>query len=149
MYLARMKEIREDANLRQKDVAAILGVKKGSYSMWECGSDPIPLRRLVLFCDYFDVSLDYIANLTNHRKYLNSKKGINLVKTSENLKLIREKFNLTQLEMANSLNIFQPTLSRYENNKNLILGDTLIYLASKYHVSIDEILGKIDKKTLN
>ena len=55
MQFPRMKEIREEAGLKQKDIAEIMNVTKGSYSMWECGTDTIPLRRLNQFCNYFDV----------------------------------------------------------------------------------------------
>lgn len=62
--------------------------------------------------------------------------------TGENLKKIRLKKGLTQVEISNELNINQPTWNRYENAKNLILTTTLYELAKKYHYSIDKILGK-------
>ena len=44
MNFPRMKEIRENAGLKQKDIAEAMDVSKGSYSMWECGTDTIPLK---------------------------------------------------------------------------------------------------------
>ena len=142
MQFPRMKEIREEAGLKQKDVANILGVTKGSYSMWECGADTIPLKRLNQFCNYFNVSIDYIVGFNDKRKYANAKPDIKIKVTGENLKKIRLKKDLTQTKIAEELKINQPTWNRYENSKTLILTVVLVELAKKYHYSIDKILGK-------
>jgi len=148
MQFTRMKEIREEAGLKQKDVANALKVSKGSYSMWECGSDTIPLKRLNQFCNLFDVSIDYTVGFSNKRKYANAKPDIKIKVTGENLKKIRNKKGLTQVQISDALNINQPTWNRYENSKNLILTVTLVELAKKYNYSIDKILGK-DKDSDN
>ncbi|MCI8671522.1 MAG: transcriptional regulator [Bacilli bacterium] len=142
MQFPRMKEIREEAGLKQKDIAEIMNVTKGSYSMWECGTDTIPLRRLNQFCNYFDVSIDYVVGFNNKKKYSNAKPDIKIKITGENLKKIRTKKGLTQVAIADALNINQPTWNRYENSKSLILTVVLVELAKKYHYSIDKILGK-------
>lgn len=142
MQFPRMKEIREEAGLKQKDIAEIMNVTKGSYSMWECGTDTIPLRRLNKFCNYFDVSIDYVVGFNNKKKYSNAKPDIKIKITGENLKKIRTKKGLTQVAIADALNINQPTWNRYENSKSLILTVVLVELAKKYHYSIDKILGK-------
>ena len=143
MQFPRMKEIREEAGLKQKDIAEIMNVTKGSYSMWECGTDTIPLRRLNQFCNYFDVSIDYVVGFNNKKKYSNAKPDIKIKITGENLKKIRTKKGLTQVAIADALNINQPTWNRYENSKSLILTVVLVELAKKYHYSIDKILGKV------
>lgn len=142
MQFPRMKEIREEAGLKQKDIAEIMNVTKCSYSMWECGTDTIPLRRLNQFCNYFDVSIDYVVGFNNKKKYSNAKPDIKIKITGENLKKIRTKKGLTQVAIADALNINQPTWNRYENSKSLILTVVLVELAKKYHYSIDKILGK-------
>ena len=142
MQFPRMKEIREEAGLKQKDIAEIMNVTKGSYSMWECGTDTIPLRRLNQICNYFDVSIDYVVGFNNKKKYSNAKPDIKIKITGENLKKIRTKKGLTQVAIADALNINQPTWNRYENSKSLILTVVLVELAKKYHYSIDKILGK-------
>lgn len=142
MQFPRMKEIREEAGLKQKDMAEIMHITKGSYSMWECGADTIPLRRLNEFCNYFNVSIDYVVGISNKKKYANTTPDIKLKITGENLKKIRNKKGLTQTEISNELNINQPTWNRYEKSRTLILTVVLIELAQKYHYSIDKILGK-------
>lgn len=142
MQFARMKEIREEAGLKQKEVADMMGVTKGSYSMWECGTDTIPLRRLNQFCNLFNVSIDYVVGFNSKKRYSNAKPDIKLKITGENLKKIRNKKGLTQVQIADELKINQPTWNRYENSKTLILTVVLVELAKKYHYSIDKILGK-------
>ncbi|MCM1053009.1 MAG: transcriptional regulator [Ruminococcus sp.] len=149
MQFPRMKELREEAGLKQKDLAQAMKVTKGSYSMWECGSDTIPLRRLNEFCNYFDVSIDYVVGLNDKRKYANATPDIKLKITGDNLKKIRNKKNLTQTAIANELSINQPTWNRYENSRTLILTVVLIELAQKYHYSIDKILGKDKEEDKN
>lgn len=142
MQFPRMKEIREEAGLKQKEVADMMGVTKGSYSMWECGTDTIPLRRLNQFCNLFNVSIDYVVGFNNKKRYTNAKPDIKIKVTGENLKKIRNKKGLTQVAIADELKINQPTWNRYENSKTLILTVVLVELAKKYHYSIDKILGK-------
>lgn len=144
MRFPRMKEIRENAGVRQQEIADTMGVSKGSYSMWECGTDTIPLKRLNQFCNYFNVSMDYVVGLSKRKNYPNEKPDIKLQVTSENLKKIRNKKNLTQVQISEILKINQPTWNRYERGKNLILTVTLVTLAKKYNYSIDNILGKKD-----
>lgn len=142
MQFPRMKEIREEKELKQKDIAAMMNVTKGSYSMWECGADTIPLRRLNEFCNYFNVSIDYVTGLSDKKKYYNQKPDIKLKLTGSNLKKIRKKNGLTQIAIAEELKINQPTWNRYENSKTLILTVVLYEFAKKYNYSIDKILGK-------
>jgi len=144
MRFPRMKEIRENAGVRQQEIADTMGVSKGSYSMWECGTDTIPLKRLNQFCNYFNVSMDYVVGLSKRKNYPNEKPDIRIEVTSENLKKIRNKKNLTQVQISEILKINQPTWNRYERGKNLILTVTLVTLAKKYNYSIDNILGKKD-----
>jgi len=148
MQFPRMKELREEKGLKQKDIAEKMGVTKGSYSMWECGSDTIPLKRLNQFCNLFNVSIDYVVGFSDKRKYTNAKPDIKLKITGENLKKIRNKKGLTQVELANELKINQPTWNRYEKSRTLILTVVLVELAGKYHYSIDKILEK-DKDSDN
>lgn len=100
MNFPRMKEIRENAGLKQKDIAEAMDVSKGSYSMWECGTDTIPLKRLNQFCNYFDVSIDYVVGFNDKKKYANQKPDIKIKVTGENLKKIRLKKGLTQVEIS-------------------------------------------------
>ena len=60
MYLKRLRDLREDHDLLQKDVADILGISQTVYSRYERGYQNIPLEHLLKLADYYAVSLDYI-----------------------------------------------------------------------------------------
>lgn len=74
MYLKRLKELREDRDINQKEVANFLGMKQQQYSRYEIGINEIPFEYVVKLAKFYDVSLDYIAELTNHEKPLLHKK---------------------------------------------------------------------------
>ena len=65
MYLKRLRDLREDHDLLQKDVAEILGISQTVYSRYERGYQNIPLEHLVKLADYYNVSLDYIFERDN------------------------------------------------------------------------------------
>ena len=70
-YYERMKDLREDNDLRQSDMAKILALtNQQAYQRYESGKVLIPLPLLIKIAQYFDVSLDYLTGLTNDkRKY--------------------------------------------------------------------------------
>ena len=68
MYLRRLRDLREDADLTQNQVAEMLRIQQTVYSRYERGFQTIPLEHLIRLADYYDVSLDYIAERTNRMK---------------------------------------------------------------------------------
>ena len=57
----RLRELREDNDLTQAEIAKILNISQRAYSHYEIGSREIPLELLIKLADYYNVSLDYIA----------------------------------------------------------------------------------------
>ena len=96
----RLIEIREDNSLSQRDLASILNVSKSTYARWETQEQIIPLNRLVDFCNYFNVSMDYALNLSNENKYKKPISSLDRKIIGNNIKLIRKKFNLTQQKVT-------------------------------------------------
>lgn len=64
----RIRDLKEDADLTQKQVAAIIGVSENHYGKYERGETDIPLEKAILLADYYHVSLDYIAGRTPYKK---------------------------------------------------------------------------------
>lgn len=60
MYLPRLRDLREDHDLTQSQVAALLGIDQRVYSTYETGKRDLPLRYLVLLADHYHVSADYL-----------------------------------------------------------------------------------------
>jgi transcriptional regulator with XRE-family HTH domain len=68
MYLQRLKDLREDADLKQYAVAQYLGIQQNVYSRYERGTQTIPLQHLIKLADFYDVSLDFLCGRTNNTK---------------------------------------------------------------------------------
>ena len=60
MYLPRLRDLREDHDMTQAQIAAILGLDQRVYSIYETGKRDIPLPLLVTLADYYKVSTDYL-----------------------------------------------------------------------------------------
>ena len=67
-YYERLRELREDNDLTQADVAKKLKTTQQVYSRYEKGINEIPVRHLVTLCKFYNVSADYILGLTNDFK---------------------------------------------------------------------------------
>ena len=65
MYYPRLKDLREDMDLVQKEVAAVLGIDQRVYSNYETGKREIPTRFVVKLADFYHTSTDYILGRTN------------------------------------------------------------------------------------
>ena len=61
----RMRDLREDHDLTQRELAAALGVTQRKYSYVETGTQPLTDELLVRLARYYGVSTDYILMLTN------------------------------------------------------------------------------------
>ena len=60
MYYPRLRDLREDHDLKQKEVAAILNIDQRVYSNYETGKRDIPTRFVVQLAKYYKTSTDYI-----------------------------------------------------------------------------------------
>jgi len=66
MY-GRIRDLREDRDLTQKQVAQILGMSQTGYSKYETGENDIPTQVLIKLADFYGTSTDYILGRTNKR----------------------------------------------------------------------------------
>lgn len=58
-YLKRMRDLREDHDLTQREIAEVLGTSQTMYARYERGANELPIRHLLTLCDYYRVSADY------------------------------------------------------------------------------------------
>ena len=68
MSFTRIRDIREDADLTQKEMAMLLGLSQRTYSHYENGTRSIPLDVLISIADFHNVSIDYLLGRTNNKK---------------------------------------------------------------------------------
>ena len=64
----RIRDLREDNDLTQKDVAKFLNVRQNTYSQYENGQRQLPIECLVLLAKFYNTSTDYILGLTVEQK---------------------------------------------------------------------------------
>ena len=64
----RIRDLREDADLSQQEVAALLNVSQTTYSRYESGVLDIPWKSLVILAQYYKTSVDYLVGLTKEKK---------------------------------------------------------------------------------
>ena len=62
-YWEILRELREDRDLRQAEIAAVLGTTQQVYSRYENGINELPIRHLITLCRYYRVSADYVLGL--------------------------------------------------------------------------------------
>ena len=72
-YAQRIRDLREDRDLTQQDIAAVLKTARNYYGEYERGTRPLPVEHLITLCHYYDVSADYILGFTNEAKPLPKK----------------------------------------------------------------------------
>lgn len=70
-YYQRIRDLREDEDLLQKQVCDVIDCKQQQYHMYESGKREIPFHCAVKLANFYGVSLDYIAGRTNNKKGLN------------------------------------------------------------------------------
>ncbi|MBQ3507972.1 MAG: helix-turn-helix transcriptional regulator [Clostridia bacterium] len=64
-YIKRIRDLREDHDKTQQEIADMLGTSQTMYARYERGANELPLRHLVKLCRYYKVSADYILGLSD------------------------------------------------------------------------------------
>ena len=64
----RLRDLREDADKSQEEIAKIIGTSQSYYAQYENGKRAIPFDRLVVLAEYYNISIDYIAGLIDTPK---------------------------------------------------------------------------------
>ena len=65
----RIRDLREDHNLTQAEVAKYLNIKQNTYSQYENGQRQLPLSCLVALAKFYQTSTDYILGLTDKSNF--------------------------------------------------------------------------------
>ena len=62
-YVKRIRDLREDRDKTQQEIAQMLGTSQTMYARYERGANELPIRHLIALCRYYGVSSDYILGL--------------------------------------------------------------------------------------
>ncbi len=77
----RLKDLREDNDLKQTDIAKKIGISQRRYSHYEIGDNNIPINILIKLAYFYNTSTDYILGITNVKKPYERKKAV--IKTAK------------------------------------------------------------------
>ena len=69
-FYQRLKDLREDNDKSQEEIALILGIKRQQYARYESGIQEIPFHHIITLAKYYNTSLDYLAGLVKSKKQL-------------------------------------------------------------------------------
>ena len=70
MKYQRLRDLREDADMNQTEIAKILSMSQTGYSKYETGENDIPPTVLIKVADYYNTNIDYILGRTDEKKPL-------------------------------------------------------------------------------
>ena len=66
-YIKRMRDLREDHDKTQQDIADVLGTSQTMYARYERGANEFPIHHLLVLCEYYRVSADYLLGRTDKK----------------------------------------------------------------------------------
>ncbi|MBQ9079555.1 MAG: helix-turn-helix transcriptional regulator [Clostridia bacterium] len=69
-FYQRLRDMRNDRDKTQEDIAKILGTARQQYAKYETGAQELPMHHFITLAKYYNVSLDYLAGLTDTPKKL-------------------------------------------------------------------------------
>lgn len=141
MYLNRLKKLRVENNLTQKQISMKINTKLHTYINWERNIVIIPLQKLDELALYYEVSLSYILGISKDYKK-EVLKPVNYEKLLNNLLNLKEKKQYSYTSLSMHLKCGRSTLQRYFIGERKIPVDKLIELSEFYKVDLDTLLGK-------
>jgi len=143
--MVRLKEIREELELKQIDISKMLGVERSTYAIWEAEIAVIPLKHLIEYCKKLELSIDYVLKFSNQKKYPNMRYDFDKSLSGIRLKTLRKSWNYTQMHLAKITNVSYGMICEYEKGHYPITTNNLYNFCIIFGISADYLLGKIDK----
>ena len=141
----RYKELREEADLKQKEIAEILNVKRSTYSKWENLNNDMPIE---ICTNLYKVSNDYILGLTSKREKITTPLDIKINLLGKKLFELRNAKNLSQVYLSEKVGYPQTTYSQYERGVRIPTTIKLLNIAQYYNISFDYLVGRSDKREI-
>lgn len=69
-YIKLLRDLREDNDLTQKEIAYYLGTSQTMYARYERGANELPIRHFIALCEYYNISADYLLGFTTKKRKL-------------------------------------------------------------------------------
>ena len=144
MHYPRIRDLREDRDLYQRDLAEYLHCTQVTYSRYELGTRDIPTEVLIALANFYQTSIDYLLGQTDLKHPVRKSEGIVM---RNRIRDLREDADLTQTQIAQYLKMSQTGYSKYETGENDIPTAVWHALADFYKTSVDYLMGRTDEKS--
>ena len=145
--MLQLSRLRKQKGLKQGELANFLGVAQSTLSGWENGKFEIDDKNKIKLADFFGVSVDYLlgretssARLWAGNDTYAPRKEVSIL-FSYNLKALRKRVGLTQVELARKLHVANGTIAMWETGKREPNFETIQKIAEIFDVSIDDLIG--------
>ena len=147
-YYHRLKDVRTDFDMSQREVAGILDITPQQYQLYESGKREIPMHLMIILADYYDVPIDYLVGRSDsdYSEHI-TKAQADSPRLYQKIRDIREDHDMSQHEIAAVLEITPQQYQLYESGKREMPMHHFITLAEHYGVTIDYLVGR-DKRNL-
>ncbi|MDE6472583.1 MAG: helix-turn-helix domain-containing protein [Clostridia bacterium] len=145
-FISNIKLLRKEFNVSQPQLAKETGLANSEISYWENGERTPNAKVVIILSRYFQVTTDYLLNVNedNTPIYRSDDYYTDMTLFSKRLKDLRIKNNLSQIELANNVNISQPAINYWELGKRTPNANAIISLANYFGVTTDYLLGESD-----
>ena len=144
----RLEILKDEMDLKSKEIAKLLNVSESTYSEWEHNKISIPTKRMIELADFYKVNIDYILKLTNRRLEITKTTNLNLKEIGQRLLMIRKELNYSLRELESILNCSFSALASYERGEKLIISEILINLCTISKHSLVWVLSRIENDSI-
>ncbi|MDE6604727.1 MAG: helix-turn-helix domain-containing protein [Clostridia bacterium] len=145
-FTSNIKKLRKEFNISQLQLSLEIGYGKSIISYWET-SFRIPCAdAIIILSRYFQVSTDYVLNLTDDNTMLHRIDDFEVDMSTFNLRLkeLRKQKNLSQDQLALKTGLTQTSINHWEKGKCIPTADAIVALARYFGVTTDYLLGESD-----
>jgi len=143
-----LASFRTKNNLTQKDMADLLNIGLSTYKMYEAGILPMKLEELNFLSNYYNISLNYLLNVSKKNITNNFRRSIDYKYLKFSLLYFRRLHRLTQKDLAKEFNTSVYSIIKYEKDASTVNILYLYLFAKKFNISIDYLCGKSLKKEI-
>ena len=142
----RLKELREERNLTQMEVAKAIETSQSNIGRWEKGLNEPAASYLIKLANLFNVSTDYLLGISNDFDATPATEEKNAFFETEDifsqrLRALRESDKLSQIAFAEKIGFSQAAISSWENNTREPGIEALLRIARFFNVSVDYLVG--------